>query len=806
MRNLAKSLLLSLSVCGLAALLFVILSDMHPTRARAAPTGGFNPGRIIDNGVFFNSNSLTAGEIQAFLNSKVPVCDTNGTQPYAGTTRAAYGASRGYPAPYTCLKNYSQAIPNVSADALCVGGLTAATLSAAQIIAAVANACSINPQVLIVLLQKEQGLVTDDWPWTIQYRSATGYGCPDTAACDADFYGFFNQVYNAAHQFQRYVKQSSSFNYRANGTFYIPYNPSASCGGSNVFIQNSATAALYNYTPYQPNAGALAAGYGSTPSCGAYGNRNFWLYFNDWFGSPYMPTAFKSSTSPIYLYVSGYKVEVPAMGILQDFGVSPQSIQTLSQGAVGAVPTPDQASGISPVLTSLVKSPSDSDADGGSVYLVSIYNKYAFTTMQQFADFGFNQSGISYLPLGFLQSIPGGNQLSNFVYTPQSTSFRILGGQKRIIFDYPTYIGLNPSDNATRVSYYTVDSIPSGAPLASRDILIKYASGEDVYLYLNNNYYAVPTFNSYSCWGFDGTLNTPIYRLPDNSYASAINPSSSLDCLINTGSGNNLLSKNLRYSVPSAYGLSSPPVSNADIIGLSNKIPASSAALKPYLKSSNSSGIWFLDSGQRRLVPTLSNFNLLGLSASQIDVLDSSAFSSLPASGIKLGDGKAVKTDNSDAVYLVSGNSRVQYLTSDDFLAYGNSWNDIETYPTATLDALYPPTAGTVGKYYLNSGTSKVYLIDKYGCYYLDSPTVTSFGTPATNSYVFPRLNLSGCLNGSVYVKQNDGPAVYLMDAGKKRAFATWNALVNYSNSSNPRIITLSQSALAPFAEGPVIN
>jgi hypothetical protein len=52
-----------------------------------------------------------------------------------------------------------------------------------------------------------------------------------------------------------------------------------------VFIENQATANLYIYTPYTPNSAALAAGYGSAP-CGAYGNRNFFLYFSDWFGSP----------------------------------------------------------------------------------------------------------------------------------------------------------------------------------------------------------------------------------------------------------------------------------------------------------------------------------------------------------------------------------------------------------------------------------------------------------------------------------------------------------------------------------------
>jgi hypothetical protein len=149
----------------------------------------------------------------------------------------------------------------------------------------VSEACGINPQVLIVLLQKEQSLVTDDWPWTTQYRSATGYGCPDTAPCDSEFYGFFNQVYSAARQFKRYVRDANLFSYRAGLSSYIQYNPNTLCGGSNIFISNSATAALYNYTPYQPNAASLNNLYGTGDSCSAYGNRNFWRLFNDWFGS-----------------------------------------------------------------------------------------------------------------------------------------------------------------------------------------------------------------------------------------------------------------------------------------------------------------------------------------------------------------------------------------------------------------------------------------------------------------------------------------------------------------------------------------
>ena len=254
--------------------------------ASALSGSEFNASNIIDDGVFFNSSSMSTGEIQAFLNAKVAVCDTNGTQPYAGTTRAAYGASRGYPAPYTCLKDYSQAIPAKSADSYCSGGVSAGTKSAAQIIYDVAQACGVSPKVLVVLLQKEQSLVTDDWPWSIQYRSATGFGCPDTAECDIAYYGYFNQVYNAARQYRRYVVQADYFNYAAGRTSFVSYQANApSCGGTNLTIQNGATAGLYNYTPYQPNAAALANLYGTGDSCSAYGNRNFWRMFNDWFGS-----------------------------------------------------------------------------------------------------------------------------------------------------------------------------------------------------------------------------------------------------------------------------------------------------------------------------------------------------------------------------------------------------------------------------------------------------------------------------------------------------------------------------------------
>lgn len=288
--------LLSLTLLSLSALAFSAPS------ANALSGSDWQAGRIIDDAVFFNPNTMDPASIQGFLNSKVPSCDTYGAQAYGGTTRSAYGASKGYPAPYTCLRNYSQDTPSKVAEAgLCeqyIGG----TKSSAQIIYDVSLSCGINPKVLIILLEKEQSLITDDWPWSIQYRSATGYGCPDTAPCDSEYYGFFNQVYNAARQFKRYQRDSSLFSYRSSRINYIQYNPNAACGGANVYVQNQATAGLYNYTPYQPNPSALANLYGTGDGCGAYGNRNFWRLFNDWFGSTTAPNCTYPTYSPNAVY------------------------------------------------------------------------------------------------------------------------------------------------------------------------------------------------------------------------------------------------------------------------------------------------------------------------------------------------------------------------------------------------------------------------------------------------------------------------------------------------------------------------
>ena len=248
-------------ISSLAFLMTKNLKKIH-----AYDFSNFNPGNIISDGVMSNANAMSVEEIQRFLTSKNACKDTNiaKAKSYPGLR---YHIENGH---FVCL----------SEETFEYNGQKQ---TAAQVIYDAARDFQINPQVLIVLLEKEQGLITDTWPNHIQYRSATGFGCPDTAECDSKYYGFRNQVRNAASMF-RSVLSGGWTNYPV-GKNYIQYHPNPNCGGSVINIENRATSALYRYTPYQPNVGALA-NYPGTSYCGAYGNRNFYVTFRQWFGSP----------------------------------------------------------------------------------------------------------------------------------------------------------------------------------------------------------------------------------------------------------------------------------------------------------------------------------------------------------------------------------------------------------------------------------------------------------------------------------------------------------------------------------------
>lgn len=253
-------LVLAFIIGGVGLAQPAVALSLQADAAAAATTdaANFDPGNIVSDFDFYNANAMTAAGIQDFL-------EKQDCQPADGSP---------------CLSDYRETTTTQPAQGAghCAVYRGARDESASEIIAKVATACGISPRVLLVLIQKEQSLLTR--PSASGYLRAAGYACPDTAECDTKYFGFFNQAYNAAWQFRQYTQEPDR-TYKI-GTVSVGFHPDAACGAAPVTIRNQATANLYNYTPYQPNPAVLTSPNGD--ACSAFGNYNFWHFYTDWFG------------------------------------------------------------------------------------------------------------------------------------------------------------------------------------------------------------------------------------------------------------------------------------------------------------------------------------------------------------------------------------------------------------------------------------------------------------------------------------------------------------------------------------------
>jgi hypothetical protein len=279
MRTSTRSRALVAAIATTLVIVGLVAPGAAPS-ATALSGSEFRAGNIISDALFYDTAAMTQAEIQGFLNKKIGTCSNglclNVLQASVDSHPAAVSASTGN----TICKAFS-------------GG----SLSAAAIIYRAQIACGISAKVILVTLQKEQGLISGPVaraPGTGALSAAMGMACPDTGGCQDYARGFGNQIYLGAKQLMTYKADRFA---KQPGVNYIQYNPNPGCGGTNVNIQNYATAALYSYTPYQPNAAALANLGGTGNSCSSYGNRNFWVYYTEWFGSTHGAPAVSTDLS-----------------------------------------------------------------------------------------------------------------------------------------------------------------------------------------------------------------------------------------------------------------------------------------------------------------------------------------------------------------------------------------------------------------------------------------------------------------------------------------------------------------------------
>ena len=368
------------------SLLLTSLSLTAITPAEALDGSKFDPGLIISDSVFFDFGTMTAEEIQRFLESQVPMCKSSTT---------------GMP----CLRNYKADTPAKVADPGKCAAMPAKTnISAAQIIYDISRACGINPRVLLVVLQKEQGLVQATIPSLYMYRAAMGYGCPDSdpGICGKVWTGLFNQLYKAAGQFQWYGDPNGSFTYlRPGRVVSVSLHPDASrnCGKKSFTLKSQATANLYYYTPFVPNAAALNNLRGTGDNCSSYGNRNFWRFYWDWFGSP-IGGGFllKSSTSDPYFISNDIKYPI----------TDPELVKDLAPlGPLGEISTEYLNSFKTGIpMTKIIKTAPINNVS--TYYLVSAGKKYLLANCEQATSMGLDCAKAVQLTQVQLDALPTG--------------------------------------------------------------------------------------------------------------------------------------------------------------------------------------------------------------------------------------------------------------------------------------------------------------------------------------------------------------------------------------------------------------
>ena len=160
--------------------------------------------------------------------------------------------------------------------------------TAAEIIHESAFNYQINPKFLLVTLQKEQSLITDDTPTQKQLDWATGYGVCDSCDLNSDkllkYKGFAKQVDNAAGIIRWYYNNTDK-------SFVKKKDQNTTIDDQIIIPQSWATAFLYTYTPH------------------LHGNKNFWRIWNTWFAQIYPNGTLLRSASSSEVWLVQNKVK-----------------------------------------------------------------------------------------------------------------------------------------------------------------------------------------------------------------------------------------------------------------------------------------------------------------------------------------------------------------------------------------------------------------------------------------------------------------------------------------------------------------
>ncbi|MFA6466494.1 MAG: hypothetical protein WCV71_01385 [Patescibacteria group bacterium] len=380
------------------------------------------------------------------------------------------------------------------------------TRTAAEVIYNAAQEAKINPQFLLTLLQKEQGLIEATSASERAIDFAMGYYCYDGNYCNIKYKGFGKQVRGAALQFRWYIDNIHSYNWQPNKpacaddpTVDLPCTEK----GTVVTPANKITAAMYIYTPH------------------LHGNKLFFTLWNKYgFGgltdndddTPVVSLGFfpdgalvKAKTGgngAIYLIANGKKRAFANMTSLVS-RFDPNKV--LLVAAEELVKYQDDAL-ISHANYSVLEDPS------GNRYLIDGLSKRLISSDEAFRQLGFNPTEIEKVAKSELDIYATGDALDESsspfaqVWQDMSTEeiYLVKDGQKHKIIDSFIREANFPELKIKEVTSKTLAELADASPIKLTDgTLIKKDLDPRVYVISNGQRRLIPDGATFDKLGYN---------------------------------------------------------------------------------------------------------------------------------------------------------------------------------------------------------------------------------------------------------------------------------------------------------------
>jgi hypothetical protein len=367
------------------------------------------------------------------------------------------------------------------------GGFGQPAVSATELIYRAAQDNRINPKFLLVLVQKEQSLITNPNPSQRALDFATGYGCFDGSACQERWRGFGKQVYSAAAQFRYYIDNIDEYNYQPGKTFRICNDYNDAC--ASVTPQNASTAALYVYTPH------------------LHGNELFKSLWDRYFytSSTFFPDGalLQAKGDPtVWLIQDGKKRGFSTKAALLS-RYSESNIQTIASSTLDGIPVGNP---IEFAANTLLKSPD------GTMYLLTEKTKRKIASPEVFRAIGFNPQEADDATSAQLAAIPDGlditikdtyptgallqNNKNGGVYYVENGTKYPLWSKDIITVNFPKR-KIYPASPTQLATYL------DGNPIGFKDgTLLKTAGAPDVYVISNGNKLRITDEKTFNFYGY----------------------------------------------------------------------------------------------------------------------------------------------------------------------------------------------------------------------------------------------------------------------------------------------------------------